>query len=100
MNILFDSLGLTQGWLQKFDFYNVKKGSRQFHTQDTVKEVLTGNSSLAGLLQHGNASDLWKRPRCGVPDYPQQKGMHGKLHRQKRFVLFGGRWEKTDLTYK
>ncbi|MGH0151444.1 UNVERIFIED_CONTAM: hypothetical protein FKN15_024094 [Acipenser sinensis] len=88
------------GWLQKFDFYNVKKGSRQFHTQDTVKEVLTGNSSLAGLLQHGNSSDLWKRPRCGVPDYPQQKGMHGKLHRQKRFVLFGGRWEKTDLTYK
>ncbi|MBN3296113.1 MMP11 protein, partial [Amia calva] len=47
----------------------------------------------------GNSSEIWKRPRCGVPDYPGQKGVY-RGHRQKRFVLFGGRWEKTDLTYK
>uniref|UniRef100_A0A8C5KQ52 Stromelysin-3 n=1 Tax=Jaculus jaculus TaxID=51337 RepID=A0A8C5KQ52_JACJA len=36
-------------------------------------------------------------PRCGVPDPPD--GPNAR-NRQKRFVLSGGRWEKTDLTYR
>ncbi|XP_066871832.1 stromelysin-3 isoform X4 [Kogia breviceps] len=36
-------------------------------------------------------------PRCGVPDPPDGPSAH---NRQKRFVLSGGRWEKTDLTYR
>ncbi|XP_075852861.1 stromelysin-3 isoform X2 [Microcebus murinus] len=36
-------------------------------------------------------------PRCGVPDPPN--GLSAR-NRQKRFVLSGGRWEKTDLTYR
>ncbi|XP_032327655.1 stromelysin-3 isoform X1 [Camelus ferus] len=36
-------------------------------------------------------------PRCGVPDPPE--GLSAR-NRQKRFVLSGGRWEKTDLTYR
>ena len=36
-------------------------------------------------------------PRCGVPDPPDGLNAH---NRQKRFVLSGGRWEKTDLTYR
>nr|KAF6403734.1 matrix metallopeptidase 11 [Molossus molossus] len=36
-------------------------------------------------------------PRCGVPDPPD--GLSAR-NRQKRFVLSGGRWEKTDLTYR
>ncbi|XP_005670966.1 stromelysin-3 isoform X2 [Sus scrofa] len=36
-------------------------------------------------------------PRCGVPDPP---GGPSARNRQKRFVLSGGRWEKTDLTYR
>ncbi|XP_006903085.1 PREDICTED: stromelysin-3 [Elephantulus edwardii] len=36
-------------------------------------------------------------PRCGVPDLPQDISAR---NRQKRFVLSGGRWEKTDLTYR
>lgn len=36
-------------------------------------------------------------PRCGVPDPPD--GLNAR-NRQKRFVLSGGRWEKTDLTYR
>ncbi|KAF6082119.1 matrix metallopeptidase 11 [Phyllostomus discolor] len=36
-------------------------------------------------------------PRCGVPDPPD--GLSSR-NRQKRFVLSGGRWEKTDLTYR
>ncbi|XP_038292025.1 stromelysin-3 isoform X3 [Canis lupus baileyi] len=35
-------------------------------------------------------------PRCGVPDPPD--GLSAR-NRQKRFVLSGGRWDKTDLTY-
>lgn len=36
-------------------------------------------------------------PRCGVPDPPDGPSAH---NRQKRFVLSGGRWEKTELTYR
>ncbi|XP_070331753.1 stromelysin-3 isoform X2 [Odocoileus virginianus] len=36
-------------------------------------------------------------PRCGVPNPPD--GLSAR-NRQKRFVLSGGRWEKTDLTYR
>ncbi|DAA20465.1 TPA: matrix metallopeptidase 11-like [Bos taurus] len=36
-------------------------------------------------------------PRCGVPDLPDGPSAR---NRQKRFVLSGGRWEKTDLTYR
>ncbi|XP_013206591.2 stromelysin-3 isoform X2 [Microtus ochrogaster] len=36
-------------------------------------------------------------PRCGVPDPPD---VLNARNRQKRFVLSGGRWEKTDLTYR
>ncbi|KAJ3604139.1 hypothetical protein NHX12_028880, partial [Muraenolepis orangiensis] len=44
-----------------------------------------------------NSSHVWSRPRCGVPDVPGPVRLDG---RQKRFVVYGGRWEKTDLTYK
>lgn len=48
-----------------------------------------------------NASDAWNRPRCGVPDSPNQKEVqYRRRHRQRRFVLHGGRFDKTDLTYK
>ncbi|XP_044631353.1 stromelysin-3 isoform X1 [Equus asinus] len=36
-------------------------------------------------------------PRCGVPDPPDGPSAR---NRQKRFVLSGGRWEKTELTYR
>ncbi|XP_056447715.1 stromelysin-3 [Gadus chalcogrammus] len=44
-----------------------------------------------------NSSQAWSRPRCGVPDFPGPVHLSG---RRKRFVVYGGRWEKTDLTYK
>lgn len=48
-----------------------------------------------------NITNMWKRPRCGVPDYPVLKGeLHHERHRQRRFVLYGGRLDKTDLTYR
>uniref|UniRef100_H3CNS4 Matrix metallopeptidase 11 n=1 Tax=Tetraodon nigroviridis TaxID=99883 RepID=H3CNS4_TETNG len=46
--------------------------------------------------------------RCGVPDHPAvteselklRRERLGRERRRKRFSVFGGRWEKTDLTYK
>ncbi|XP_028318735.1 stromelysin-3-like [Gouania willdenowi] len=75
------------------------------HLQNTLSEEKT---------RPYNHTD-WKRPRCGVPDFPnflkveltQQKKQRKdgrkdgrKQQRQRRFALFGGRWDKTDLTYK
>ncbi|KAL4609571.1 stromelysin-3-like [Arapaima gigas] len=98
--------GAATGWLQKSRLYPLKKRGRLVHAQDMLKE----ESETKGV-QPRNNTEFWKRPRCGVPDYPLQKGSEGPDYpagrrsygghqRQKRFVLFGGRWEKTDLTYK
>nr|XP_054587034.1 stromelysin-3 [Nothobranchius furzeri] len=59
------------------------------HTQDLMNEAsLPSNTS-------------WKRPRCGVPDFPAQKDFsYQGRNRQRRFVLHGGRFDKRDLTYR
>uniref|UniRef100_A0A8C4T708 Stromelysin-3 n=1 Tax=Erpetoichthys calabaricus TaxID=27687 RepID=A0A8C4T708_ERPCA len=85
-------------WLKKSHLYKMKKGHRQVQTQETVKEILKRHE-LPVVVKHGNNSEFWKRPRCGVPDYTEGNIMNSR-HRNKRFVLFGGRWEKNDLTYK
>ncbi|MBN3322491.1 MMP11 protein, partial [Atractosteus spatula] len=87
-------------WLQKSRFYNMKKRGRLHHSQETLKDIASGKGDLGSTALPGNGSAFWKRPRCGVPDYPAHRGAHSGHPRQKRFVLFGGRWEKTDLTYK
>ncbi|XP_056136214.1 stromelysin-3 [Lampris incognitus] len=72
-------------------FQDLKKKGKIPHTQDVLKE--------AGLPPLTTQS--WNRPRCGVPDFPGQKQVHLRRgHRNKRFVVYGGRWDKTDLTYK
>lgn len=43
--------------------------------------------------------DVWRRPHCGVPDHPSAAELR-RGRRRKRFSVFGGRWEKTQLTYK
>ncbi|NWT53588.1 MMP11 protein, partial [Erythrocercus mccallii] len=42
----------------------------------------------------------WSPPRCGVPDLPLLPAGASGRNRQKRFVLSGGRWDKSELTYK
>ncbi|KAM6986262.1 stromelysin-3 [Aplochiton taeniatus] len=95
-------------WPQKTHQYGLKKRGRLGRIQETAKGLYPGQ------VPTGNATDLWNRPRCGNPDYPVQKPtgklgyehpgkeemLGGRLLRRKRFVLFGGRWDKTDLTYK
>lgn len=70
---------------------DLKKTGKAPRAQASVKEV--------GLP--ANSSNAWNRPRCGVPDYPAQKEVHYRVrNRQRRFVLYGGRLDRTDLTYR
>lgn len=70
-------------------FPDLKKNVRDPRGQGLVKDLQT------------NHSNTWNRPRCGVPDYPAQKEVHYRgQHRQRRFVLYGGRLERMDLTYR
>ncbi|XP_049722791.1 stromelysin-3 isoform X3 [Elephas maximus indicus] len=80
------------------------------HRQDTHRHqpVRRGpqrwHAALPGSLAPASATQEYswpksgpRRPRCGVPDPPDEPSTR---NRQKRFVLSGGRWEKTDLTYR
>ncbi|XP_043967501.1 stromelysin-3 [Gambusia affinis] len=70
---------------------DLKKRGKAPHPQGSVKEESPST----------NASNTWNRPRCGVPDFPNQKELQYRgRHRQRRFVLHGGRFDKKDLTYK
>ncbi|XP_038619255.1 stromelysin-3 isoform X1 [Tachyglossus aculeatus] len=62
------------------------------HSPETHRSPV--RTSLLGHLAPGSARSP---PRCGVPDVPN--GLNPR-NRQKRFVLSGGRWEKTNLTYR
>ncbi|XP_029372364.1 stromelysin-3-like [Echeneis naucrates] len=94
-----------QAWPHSNSHSSLKKRGR--HEQDTLNEEYHFKSVPASK----NDTKFWKRPRCGVPDYPSmikvdlldyylKKGDLSRQQRRKRFALFGGRWEKTDLTYK
>ncbi|KAK1884295.1 Stromelysin-3 [Dissostichus eleginoides] len=87
---------------------NVVLKKRGRHQQETLNK----DHHLKTVLASKNDTEFWKRPRCGVPDYPsltqvgpsyydrKKKGGLKREQRRKRYALFGGRWEKTDLTYK
>ncbi|XP_027882186.1 stromelysin-3-like [Xiphophorus couchianus] len=73
------------------------------HKQDTLTQVDHSESVLVSR----NETGFWSRPRCGVPDYPRVTPLNGskllkrsRKERGKRFALFGGRWDKTELTYR
>ncbi|XP_060050728.1 stromelysin-3 isoform X2 [Erinaceus europaeus] len=62
------------------------------------QETLPSSLASASAAQETSQPVRGPRtPRCGVPDPPDGLGAR---NRQKRFVLSGGRWEKTDLTYR
>ncbi|KAM6902447.1 stromelysin-3-like [Xenentodon cancila] len=96
-----------QGWPHGNSQAGLKKKGR--HKQETLNQV----DHFKSVSASQNGTDFWKRPRCGVPDYPnsqqfdmahyilkRKRGGLREPQRQKRFALFGGRWEKTDLSYK
>lgn len=77
------------------------------------KDTLQDRHTVITSVFPPNVSD-WRRPRCGVPDHPallrvdlslhsrtkKRKDGLSRLQRKKRYALFGGRWDKTDLTYR
>ncbi|XP_030628457.1 stromelysin-3 [Chanos chanos] len=92
---------VSRDWLQGSHRSDVKRGARGAHPQETLKDTTWAKRRASEPTQAQHSSGDSNRPRCGVPDYPTQREVHlGTRHRPKRFVIFGGRWEKTDLTYK
>ncbi|XP_048022471.1 stromelysin-3 isoform X1 [Megalobrama amblycephala] len=99
-------------WPQKTHHHVLKNRSQLHHVQDTLSEDSGNKRVHPHSALPKNNTEFWNRPRCGVPDYPSEKrghalhysthkvGLLGGRHRRKRFDLFGGRWDKTDLTYK
>lgn len=95
----------TAKQLQRWSNSHAGLKKRPSHEQDTLNEEYDFKSP--------NDTDLWNRPRCGVPDYPtltqlsttynnvkKRRDTLSRQQRRKRFALYGRRWEKTDLTYK
>lgn len=79
--------------------------SRKHHTwkeQSPWLSSLVGTGVAAKGFPMGADEQAagWNPPRCGVPDLPVLPDGQNGRNRQKRFVLSGGRWDKTDLTYK
>ncbi|XP_053326742.1 stromelysin-3 [Spea bombifrons] len=64
-----------------------KEQSRSWIYQPRTKGLLSAQNSV-------------NPPRCGVPDMPFPPDSFNGRNRKKRFVLSGGRWDKTNLTYK
>ncbi|XP_042618380.1 stromelysin-3-like isoform X2 [Cyprinus carpio] len=78
-----------------------KRRDRVPHPQDTFKPQAWPKDEPQLNTQLRNSPGGAGPLRCGVPDYPDQREVHLSRHpRQKRYVIFGGRWPKTDLTYK
>lgn len=69
--------------------------------QASAGKAPRAQSAVKEVSLPANSSDSWNRPRCGVPDYPAQKEVHYRVrNRQRRFVLYGGRLDRTELTYR
>ncbi|XP_053505139.1 stromelysin-3 [Ictalurus furcatus] len=96
-------------WPEKIHHNTLKKRGRVPHAQNTLKEDLEIKRWQHHSAVSKNGSDIWNRPRCGVPDYPskqesfynvlQSGGRHVGRYRGKRYAPIKG-WNKTSFTYK
>ncbi|KAK2819394.1 hypothetical protein Q5P01_024955 [Channa striata] len=92
-----------QEWPHCNHHVGLKKRGR--HEQNTQTEKFP----FKPVLACNNDTMFRRHHRCGVPDNPTLKRVDlshynlkekNRQQRKKRFALFGGRWEKTDLTYQ
>uniref|UniRef100_A0A3Q4HFC8 Matrix metallopeptidase 11a n=1 Tax=Neolamprologus brichardi TaxID=32507 RepID=A0A3Q4HFC8_NEOBR len=80
---------LTKSCQVSENFQELKKRAKAPQTQELVKEP------------HSLTNSTLNHPRCGVPDYPtKEEWRHRGRYRQRRYTLYGQRWDKTDLTYR
>ncbi|KAM9822801.1 stromelysin-3 [Syngnathus typhle] len=73
-------------------FPELKKRVKLPQVHNLLKDAVLSN----GTLKPG------ERPRCGVPDFPgsQRTRLLPPGYRRRRFVLYGGRLDKNNLTYR
>uniref|UniRef100_U3JXH9 Matrix metallopeptidase 11 n=1 Tax=Ficedula albicollis TaxID=59894 RepID=U3JXH9_FICAL len=79
-----------------FPFQDVSRKHPPWKEQAPWLSALVNAVAVPAKGLPGGAGAAWNPPRCGVPDLPPLPGRN----RQKRFVLSGGRWDKTNLTYR
>ncbi|XP_062887323.1 stromelysin-3 isoform X2 [Mobula hypostoma] len=88
-------------WLQKLNFHSPAPRDER-HLQPLTSGLFLSNVPMfrhRAEEESGPVNPL----RCGVPDPPPVKSgrsWRGDATRKRRFVISGGRWKKTDLTYK
>lgn len=89
-------------WLQKLNFHFPKQKSERKQSLSLVNDLFRSTVPIFRLSAE-EGTGLQNPLRCGVPDPPPGKygrRWHGNTKRRRRFVIAGGRWKKTDLTYK
>jgi len=92
-------------YLTKYGYVQPKNGTQALLTEDKLNQYLQvavrDFQAFAGLNQTGildsETAELMNTPRCGVKDII---GHGATARRKKRYVLQGGKWRKTDLTYR
>ncbi|XP_043572112.1 stromelysin-3-like isoform X1 [Chiloscyllium plagiosum] len=89
-----------RGWSHELSLPSQKERPGRWHLQSHHKDLLQPTEHA--FHNSAGATSAFLNPRrCGVPDLPSGKNIqHGSSKRKRRFVLAGGRWNKTDLTYK
>uniref|UniRef100_A0A8C6WHT8 Uncharacterized protein n=1 Tax=Neogobius melanostomus TaxID=47308 RepID=A0A8C6WHT8_9GOBI len=70
--------------------------------QSLPRDPARSNAMRSGPGSLGSPGSHGSRPRCGVPDFPAPPDSAHRLRgpRRRRFVLYGGRLDKTHLTYR
>eukprot|EP00088_Acartia_fossae_P048168 TRINITY_DN5249_c0_g1_i2.p1 TRINITY_DN5249_c0_g1~~TRINITY_DN5249_c0_g1_i2.p1 ORF type:complete len:568 (-),score=109.75 TRINITY_DN5249_c0_g1_i2:168-1871(-) len=92
-------------YLVKYGYVQPENGTQALLTEDRLDQYLqkaiTEFQAFAGLNQTGvldeRTTELMNTPRCGVKDII---GHGATARRKKRYVLQGGKWRVTDLTYR
>ncbi|KAG8597221.1 hypothetical protein GDO81_002200 [Engystomops pustulosus] len=95
--ILLPALCLLGAQTASLPQRNSKQKSQEQDNPSLKSRLWMRQPHTKGILRPHNS---WNPPRCGVPDIPVPEDSSNGRNRQKRFVLSGGRWDKTNLTYK
>lgn len=85
---------MTFGYLPPSD-----KETGLLRTDEQLKTAIKNLQNFANIPATGeldsNTLELLKKPRCGLPDYPNTSPK-----RKKRYTLHGQKWHYTNLTWR
>lgn len=87
---------MNYGYLPKSD---LETGN--LRTEESVRDAIRELQRFGGLKPTGQIDEPTKKllatPRCGVQDKPDQNYVNT---RQKRYLLQGQKWDRTNLTWR